>query len=102
MPISFGEGGPYLSEGDADDPLSRERTGTICRQTHENFLAQHHLTEWGLKITHIHKDRISVTSTLPKKQKVITREFAVTPTLADDLRSALEQDFLEWQTSEEP
>jgi len=98
MAVSGGEGGPYVSEGDANDPFARRRVGAICRQTYETFLAQH--PEWGgLKITHVHKDRISVTSAFPKKQKVVTREFAVTPALADDLRLALEQDFLDWEDS---
>jgi hypothetical protein len=96
MAISGGEGGPYVSEGDANDPFSRRRTGAICRQTYENFLTQHRVSGWGLKITHVHKDRISVTSTF--RQNVRTREFAVTPALADDLRRALEQDLIDWQT----
>ena len=101
MAISGGEGGPYVSEGDANDPFARRRVGVICRQTYESFLAKH--LEWGgLKITHVHKDRISVTSAFPKKQKVVTREFAVTPALADDLRLALEQDFLDWEDSVGP
>ena len=67
MAISGGEGGPYVSEGDYNDPFAR-RTGAMCRQTCENFLTQHHLPGWGLKITHVHKDRISVTSSF--KQNV--------------------------------
>jgi hypothetical protein len=99
MAMSSAKGGPHVrpSESDANDPLARRRAGAVCRQTHATFLAEHRLSAWKLKITHVQTERISVTSTFPNKQRDLTREIAVTPTLADDLRLMLEQDFLEWQ-----
>jgi hypothetical protein len=104
MAMSSAKGGPLIrpSENDANDPLARRRAGAVCRQTHATFLAEHRLSAWKLKITHVQTERISVTSTFPNKQRGLTREIAVTPTLADDPRLILEQDFLEWQTSAGP
>lgn len=104
MAMSSGKGGPHVrpSESAANDPLARRRAGAVCRQTHANFLAEHRLPAWNLKITHVHSERVSVTSTFPNEQRGLTREIAVTPALADDLRLILEQDFLEWQASAGP